>query len=117
MFYPEKRATLGEIIIKDFSFMTEDKLSGVFTKLYEHQIKVNLMQNSAISSSLCLEDKYNHLEVFIQDMEDEFKVQLDRNVLLYTIRHFDVTSDAIIDKDKELLRQTVRETLQIVVKD
>lgn len=102
---------------KDFSFITEDKLSGVFTKLSQHQIKVNLMQNSAISLSLCLEDKYNHLDLFIEEIENEFKIQLDKNVLLYTIRHFDVNSDAIIDTNKELLRQTVRETLQIVVKD
>ncbi|QTV06550.1 aspartate kinase [Faecalibacter bovis] len=102
---------------KDFSFITEDKLSGLFTKLYQYQIKVNLMQNSAISLSLCLEDKYNNLEQFIQDVEEEFKVQVDENVLLYTIRHFDENSDSVINKDKELLRQTVRETLQIVVKN
>lgn len=101
---------------KDFSFITEDKLSGIFNKLYDYQIKVNLMQNSAISLSLCLEDKYENLDQFIRDMNEEFKVQEENNVLLYTIRHFDNKSDEVISKEKELLRQTVRETLQIVVK-
>ncbi len=116
-FILKKEQHLVRLSSKDFSFITEDKLSGVFTKLSQHQIKVNLMQNSAISLSLCLEDKYNHLDQFIQEMESEFKVQLDQNVLLYTIRYFNADSDSIIDKNKELLRQTVRETLQIVVKD
>ncbi len=116
-FILKKDQHLVRLSSKDFSFITEDKLSGIFTKLYQHQIKVNLMQNSAISLSLCLEDKYNQLDLFIQDIEDEFKIQLDHNVLLYTIRHFDSNSDAIINKEKELLRQTVRETLQIVVKN
>ncbi len=101
---------------KDFSFITEDKLSGIFNKLYDYQIKVNLMQNSAISLSLCLEDKYDNLEKFVADMNEEYKVQEENNVLLYTIRHFDAGSDKVVSKEKELLRQTVRETLQIVVK-
>ena len=101
---------------KDFSFITEDKLSGIFNKLYDYQIKVNLMQNSAISLSLCLEDKYDNLEKFVADMNEEYKVQEENNVLLYTIRHFDTDSDKVVSKEKELLRQTVRETLQIVVK-
>ena len=116
-FILKKEQHLVRFSSKDFSFITEDKLSGVFTKLSQHQIKVNLMQNSAISLSLCLEDKYHQLDAFIDEMEHEFKVQLDKDVMLYTIRHFDENSDAIIDKDKELLRQTVRETLQIVVKN
>ncbi|MBS7332642.1 MAG: aspartate kinase [Weeksellaceae bacterium] len=116
-FILKKEQHLIRLSSKDFSFITEDKLSGLFTKLYQYQIKVNLMQNSAISLSLCLEDKYNNLEQFIQDVEEEFKVQVDENVLLYTIRHFDENSDSVINKDKELLRQTVRETLQIVVKN
>ena len=70
---------------KDFSFITEDKLSGIFNKLYDYQIKVNLMQNSAISLSLCLEDKYDNLEKFVADMNEEYKVQEENNVLLYTI--------------------------------
>ena len=101
---------------KDFFFITEDKLSGIFNKLYDYQIKVNLMQNSAISLSLCLEDKYDNLEKFVADMNEEYKVQEENNVLLYTIRHFDADSDKVVSKEKELLRQTVRETLQIVVK-
>lgn len=116
-FILKKEQHLIRLSSKDFSFITEDKLSGLFTKLYQYQIKVNLMQNSAISLSLCLEDKYNNLEQFIHDVEAEFKVQSDENVLLYTIRHFDQNSDSVINKDKELLRQTVRETLQIVVKN
>ena len=116
-FILKKEQHLVRLSSKDFSFITEDKLSEIFTKLSQYQIKVNLMQNSAISLSLCLEDKYNHLGLFIQDIENDFKVQLDENVALYTIRHFDENSDQVININNELLRQTVRETLQIVVKN
>ena len=116
-FILKKEQHLIRLSSKDFSFITEDKLSGLFTRLYKYQIKVNLMQNSAISLSLCVEDKYNNLEQFLNDVEVEFKVQTDENVLLYTIRHFDQNSDSVINKENELLRQTVRETLQIVVKN
>ena len=115
-FILKREQHLVRLSSKDFSFITEDKLSGIFNKLYDYQIKVNLMQNSAISLSLCLEDKYDNLEKFVADMNEEYKVHEDNDVLLYTIRHFDANSDKVISNEKELLRQTVRETLQIVVK-
>ncbi|MDM1521699.1 aspartate kinase [Empedobacter stercoris] len=115
-FILKREQNLVRLSSKDFSFITEDKLSGIFNKLYDYQIKVNLMQNSAISLSLCLEDKYNNLDQFVADMNEAFKVQVENDVLLYTIRHFDADSDKVVSKEKELLRQTVRETLQIVVK-
>ena len=115
-FILKREQHLVRLSSKDFSFITEDKLSGIFNKLYDYQIKVNLMQNSAISLSLCLEDKYDNLEKFVSDMNEAYKVHEENNVLLYTIRHFDDQSDKVISKEKELLRQTVRETLQIVVK-
>ena len=115
-FILKREQHLVRLSSKDFSFITEDKLSGIFNKLYDYQIKVNLMQNSAISLSLCLEDKYDNLEKFVADMNEEYKVHEDNDVLLYTIRHFDANSDKVIANEKELLRQTVRETLQIVVK-
>ena len=115
-FILKREQHLVRLSSKDFSFITEDKLSGIFNKLYDYQIKVNLMQNSAISLSLCLEDKYDNLEKFVADMNEEYKVHEDNDVLLYTIRHFEANSDKVIANEKELLRQTVRETLQIVVK-
>ena len=115
-FILKREQHLVRLSSKDFSFITEDKLSGIFNKLYDYQIKVNLMQNSAISLSLCLEDKYDNLQKFVSDMNNAYKVHEENDVLLYTIRHFDDQSDKVISKEKELLRQTVRETLQIVVK-
>ena len=73
-FILKREQHLVRLSSKDFSFITEDKLSGIFNKLYDYQIKVNLMQNSAISLSLCLEDKYDNLEKFVADMNEEYKV-------------------------------------------
>ncbi len=115
-FILKKEQHLIRISSKDFSFITEDKLSGIFNQLYDAKIKVNLMQNSAISLSLCIEDKYNHLNELIENLNTNYKIEHDENVNLYTIRHFDENSDQIIPDQKELLRQTVKETLQIVTK-
>lgn len=114
-FILKKEQHLIRISSKDFSFITEDKLSGIFNQLHDAKIKVNL-QNSAISLSLCIEDKYNHLNELIENLNTNYKIEHDENVNLYTIRHFDENSDQIIPDQKELLRQTVKETLQIVTK-
>ena len=87
---------------KDFSFITEDKLSGIFNKLYDYQIKVNLMQNSAISLSLCLEDKYDNLQKFVSDMNNAYKVHEENEKHLYTTHQLDYQSDKINSKEKEL---------------
>ena len=101
---------------KDFSFITEDKLSGIFNQLHDAKIKVNLMQNSAISLSLCLEDKYNNLNDFLNQLNETYQISHEEDVNLYTIRHFDDQSEKVVPLDRELLRQTLKETLQIVTK-
>ncbi|WP_068596797.1 aspartate kinase [Vaginella massiliensis] len=101
---------------KDFSFITEDKLSGIFNQLYDAKIKVNLMQNSAISLSLCVEDKYGNLKELLNKLDKMYNIQHDEQVNLYTIRHFDEHSEKVLPLERELLRQTLKETLQIVTK-
>ena len=78
-------------------------------------MKVDVIQNSAISFSVCLEDTYNNLEKLLQHLKAKFNVTCHKNVNLYTIRHF--TEDAItkLKKDKTvLLKQLTQQTVQIV---
>lgn len=113
----KKEQNLVTLTTKDFSFITEDKISEIFNLLHDLKIKVNLMQNSAITLSLCLEDKYHQLDFFIEQIKSLYEVELEKNVSLYTLRHFDEKPSGTIHEGEELLRQIIKNTLQIIVKE
>jgi aspartate kinase len=102
----------------DFSFIMEENISEIFKLLHEFKMKVSLIQNSAISFSVCIEDKYKNFEALKKILSKKFTVSYNENVSLYTIRHFDEKSKTAIEKNKEvLLKQISRETLQMVTKE
>lgn len=102
----------------DFSFMVEENISHIFRLFHEYQIKVNLIQNSAISFSVCVDDKFNTLEKLIIHLKARYKVEYATGVSLYTIRHFDQESINDLSAGKEiLLKQVARETIQLVAKN
>ena len=75
------------------------------------------MQNSAITLSLCLEDKYQQLDLFLEQIKNLYKIDLEKNVSLYTLRHFNEKSTSMTHNGQELLRQIIKNTLQIIVKE
>ena len=85
---------------KDFSFIVEDNISEIFSLLHKYQMKVELIQNSAISFSVCVNNKYNRLDELISVLKLKYKVKVYNNVELYTIRHFDIDSIKLLDKFK-----------------
>ena len=116
-FIVKKEQHLITLTTSDFSFITEDKISEIFHALHLLKIKVNMMQNSAITLSLCLEDKYGKLDEFIKNLKLRYQIEIEKNVSLYTIRHFDEKSSYSFYKGQELLRQIIKNTLQIIVKE
>lgn len=101
----------------DFSFFVEKNIAEIFALFDKYQIKVDLIQNSAISFSVCVSNKFNTIDELISILKAKFKVTYNKNVSLYTIRHFDEAAVKAIEKDKEiLLKQYTRETVQLVVK-
>ena len=102
----------------DFSFIMEENISEIFKLLHEFKMKVSLIQNSAISFSVCIEDKYKNFDALKTILSKKFKFSYNENVSLYTIRHFDEKSKNAIEKNKTvLLKQISRETLQLVTKE
>lgn len=117
-FIVKKNQLLISLSSKDFSFIMEQNISDIFKLFGEYNIKVNVIQNSAISFSVCVEDKFNHFEDVRLILSDKFKIIYNENVSLYTIRHFDDDSAQKILGDKTLmLKQVNRETMQIVTKE
>ncbi|NLA24579.1 MAG: aspartate kinase [Bacteroidales bacterium] len=102
---------------KDFSFIAEDHISKIFALFNKHRTKVNLMQNSAISFSVCADTNSNSFNLLIEDLQEEFTVLYNKNLSLITIRHY---NDEIIEKmtyEKEiLLEQKSRNTVRFVIK-
>lgn len=114
-FIVKKNQVLISLSSLDFSFMVEENISEIFRLFHMYQMKVDLIQNSAISFSVCVDNKFNQLEKLIQHLRARFKVEYKTGVSLYTIRHF--TDDAIrsLEKDREiLLKQLTQNTLQMV---
>jgi aspartate kinase len=117
-FIVKKNQILVSISAKDFSFMVEKNLSYIFNLLHQHKIKVNLIQNSAISFSVCIEDNYLNFTSFYNELSPSFKVKFNENVTMFTIRHFDTKSIKEIEKKgKVLLKQISRETVQLIINE
>ena len=80
-------------------------------------MKVDLIQNSAISFSVCVDNKFGHLQELISELKSKFKVDFVEGVSLYTIRHFNDEAAKSLESGKEvLLKQRGTETYQIVAK-
>lgn len=115
-FIVKKDLILIKLSSLDFSFIVEKNISTIFKLLHDHKMKVDVIQNSAISFSVCVSDKYGMLEPLIQELKATFKVSCIEGVDLFTVRHFKPNSEAEIVKNKELLlEQRTLNTLQLVV--
>ena len=116
-FILKKDQVLISLSSLDFSFMMEDTIGDVFKLLHEFQMKVNLIQNSAISFSVCIENKFSKLDALLKRLKETFRVSWNEGVTLYTIRHSTNSQIKEFLEGKEiLLRQESRETIQFVLK-
>ena len=101
----------------DFSYVVEENISEIFNLLALYKMKVDVIQNSAISFSVCFDNTYNNLDKLLLHLKAKFKVICHNNVSLYTIRHFNEPSIKALEQDKTvLLKQLFQETVQIVTK-
>ena len=113
----KKGLSLLRLSTRDFSFVVEYNISDIFKLLHEHKMSVDLIQNSAISFSVCINDKYHNVETLLHNLRARFDVQYTPNVTLYTIRHFEDDSATSLLKSNELiLEQRTETTLQLVMK-
>ncbi|MBO6607715.1 aspartate kinase [Psychroserpens sp.] len=113
----KKNQVLIRLSSLDFSYIVEDNISYIFKLLHEYKMKVDVIQNSAISFSVCFDNTYNNLETLLQQLKARFKVTCYENVSLYTVRHYNESAIASVEKGKELLlKQLTQETIQMVTK-
>lgn len=117
-FILKKDQVLISLSSLDFSFMMEDNFSQVFDLLHRYKMKVEMIQNSAISFSVCIDNKYNNLEPLLNRLREKFKVTCFYGVTLYTVRHSTPLEIQSLAREKEvLLKQETAETVQLVVNE
>lgn len=115
-FILKQNQILLELSSLDFSFIIEDNISDIFKLLHTHQMRVELIQNSAISFSVCITNNYKRLDELLSNLKSRFKVKINKNVSLYTIRHFDQKAIEKITKNQKeiLLEQRTQDTVQFI---
>ena len=115
-FIVKKEQSLLSVSTLNFSFIVEENISEIFNFIAKYGIKVNMIQNSAISLSLCIDDKFNHIDDLINELKIYYAVELVEKVSLYTVRHYNSSSlKEITSKYKVLVSQKMKETAQLIV--
>ena len=116
-FIVKRDQVLMKLSSLDFSFIVEDNISELFKLFHDYKMKVDLIQNSAISFSVCVDNRFGRLQELLDILKNRFKVAHQEGVSLYTIRHFNTQAIASLQEGNEiLLEQRAKETLQLVVK-
>ncbi|HRW62080.1 MAG TPA: aspartate kinase [Bacteroidales bacterium] len=113
----KKNQVLISIFPKDLSFVIEDELSTIFRYLSEQRIKVNLIQNSAISISFCVDNTNHKVTQLIEKLNEDYKVLYNDQLELLTIRHY--TEEAIheVTKGRKVyIEQRSRTTAHFVIR-
>lgn len=112
----KQNQALISISSKDFSFIVEDSLSYIFNQFAQHQIKVNLMQNSAISFSVCADNNEDKIHALSQNLSNAFHVSVQQPVTLLTLSFANENLVDDLTKDKKiLLEQKIKHTTQLVI--
>ncbi len=107
---------LLSIMPRDYSFIAEDNLQVIFGILSKIGIRVNLMQNSALSFSICIDNNPQLVKPLIDELKNMFRVRYNENLQLITIRYYtQEVIDRIVAGRPILLEQRSRTTEQLIV--
>lgn len=103
--------------VTDYTFLNEQQLSTIFQALSELDIKINVMQNSAISFSFCIDFRENKVMALIDKLQNRFEVYYNTGLTLITVKNFnEETFNTYRKKSGILIEQSSRSTLQVLLK-
>ena len=116
-FIVKKNQVMIALSSLDFSYIVEENISEIFNLLHLHKMKVDVIQNSAISFSVCFDNKYNKLDELLVKLKAKFRVNCYENVSLYTVRHYNDEAVKQIESNKDIvLKQLTQETIRLVAR-
>jgi aspartate kinase len=110
----------GQVLLsitpRDLSFIVEENLSGIFGVFAQHGVCINLMQNSAVAFTVCV-DNDNRIKPLVLDLRREYEVRWNEELELVTVRHYDEgTLGKLLQGREVLIEQRSRTTARFVVK-
>jgi aspartate kinase len=113
----KENQVLLSISTRDFSFIVEEHISDIFSRFAKHKMKINTMQNSAISFSVSVDEDKAKLQELITDLQSEYEVRYNMGLELLTIRHFneDIAEELAMGKEV-MLQQKTRHTLRMLMR-
>ncbi|MBK7761788.1 MAG: aspartate kinase [Bacteroidetes bacterium] len=110
------KQTLLQVNTRDYSFITEDNLSKIYNLFHDCKIKINLIQNAAISFLACIDSNEEKIEALLKVLKAEYEVKRNEDLYLFTVRHY---TQHVLDEELKnrtiLLEQKTRQTIQMVV--
>jgi aspartate kinase len=108
---------LVSISSKDFSFIIEENLGEIFRLIAQSGLHVNIMQNSAISFSICVDNDEEKLSRCRELLSNNYNVRFNLDLELLTIRHYTTQTVSSLTEGKEtLLEQRSRQTIRMVLR-
>ncbi len=111
----KQQQVLLSITSKDFGFITEKSISGIYDTFHRLKIRINLMQNAAISFSCCIDHNPEKIEALIKALQAGFKITYNEGLSLLTVRHYhQPILDELLKDHVLLLEQKSRQTVQVV---
>jgi len=118
VFIKKENQILISILPKDFSFVMGDNLSRIFHSFMVYGIKVNLVEASAISIDVCVDDERPKVDSLLNDLKDEYSTVYNENVEMLSVRHSTPESIRQITSGREILiEQRTRSTARFVVRE
>lgn len=117
VFIRKENQLLVTLLPRDFSFVMGDNLSRIFYLFMNQGIKVNLVEASAVSIDVCIDNDKSKTESLLKSLRNDYSVLYNENVELLTVRHYDEDSVKRISGDREiLLEQRTRSTVRFVAR-
>ena len=110
--------TLLSISTKNYSFIAEDNLSRIFEHFAKHKVRINVMQNSAISFSACCDTRDSKIDELCAELSDEYNVEQESNCTLLTVYNAknEIEIPAQFTGQTALLKQVLGAATQVVLK-
>ena len=117
VFIRKEDQILISILPKDFSFVMGDNLSRIFQLFLGQGIKVNLVEASAVSIDVCVDDEKIKVDALLDTLKDEYSAIYNENVEMLSVRHYTPEAVERITTGREiLLEQRTRSTVRFVVR-
>lgn len=112
----KQNQVLLSVSARDYSFISENHLSEIFDLFAQNQVKINMMQISALSFSVCFDYQEWHFKKLLTALNDNFKVKYNTGLRLITLRHYlPAYLKEVTENKTVLLEQVSRNTVQVVV--